>query len=711
MDLWSIKKSAELYGIESWGSGYFRINEKGHVEVTPKGPGSNESIDLFDLMHDLQERGLRAPLLIRFPDIVDHRIATLSKAFQTAFESHGYKGQYKGVYPIKVNQQRYLVEEIAKYGSKCNLGLEAGSKPELLVALAVMDNPQALIVCNGFKDTEYIETALLAQKLGRNAIIVVDRFDELTNIIRSSKALNIRPRIGFRAKLETKGAGKWVDSSGAKSKFGLTSTEMIRGVELLEAAGLLGSLELFHFHIGSQITTLRAIKDSLIEACRLYVELASLGAGLKYIDVGGGLGVDYDGSQTNWENSMNYTVQEYAHHIVAQIAAVCDDRGIPHPHIVTEAGRALVAHHSVLVFNVVGVNYIRTTELPVADIEKEEQECITELYRLYQELSAKNIQEAILDAFKLRDDGMSLFNLGYFTLKQRSLMETLFWAFCTKALQIGEGMSRPPEELPELRRALSDSYYCNFSVFQSAPDTWAVKQLFPIMPVHKLKEQPQRQAELLDLTCDSDGKIDRFIDIKDVKESLPLHILKDNEEYYIGMFLVGAYQEILGDFHNLFGDTDAVHVSLSSTGYNIDHVVEGDTVQEVLQYVQYDRPTLIRQVRNAVELALANKSISLEESRLLMRYYEDGLNGYTYLDRYVADSEITAVDALRRIGQRQAEASSGGGVSFVSGAETVGSGAGASQTLGQPISGATQTLVPGSQVLSPSTSVPPLRPA
>jgi arginine decarboxylase len=656
MELWSQKKSNELYGVENWGKGYFKVNEKGHVEAHPRGTDAGlPGIDLMDLVNDLQERGLRAPLLLRFPDIVSSRIQSVAKAFHAAFETNNYKGAYRGVYPIKVNQQRHLVEEIVKYGKGTHLGLEAGSKPELLVALAVIDDPEAIIICNGFKDIEYIETALLAQKLGRNTVIVIDRFAEIDLVVQAAKNLNIRPRIGFRAKLETKGAGKWVESSGAKSKFGLTVTEMIRGIEVLEKEGFLSSIELMHFHIGSQITSLRAIKDSLMEACRIYVELYSMGAGLKYLDVGGGLGVDYDGSQTNWENSVNYSVAEYAQHVVAQVAAVCDERGVPHPHIVTEAGRALVAHHSVLVFNVLGANYIKTSALP-DNIENEEHEIIRELYKLYSTLSGKNITEHVLDAIKLREDGMSLFNLGYMTLKQRGAMESLFWTFCTKAAQVAETLNKQPEEIAELKKLMYDSYYCNFSVFQSAPDTWAVKQLFPIMPIHRLKEEPTRRGVLLDLTCDSDGKVDRFIDVKDVKEVLELHMVKEGEPYYIGMFLVGAYQEILGDFHNLFGDTDAVHVSLSSSGYVIDHVVEGDTVNEVLSYVQYDRPTLVRNVRNAVENALAKKTITLEESRLLLRYYEDGLNGYTYLDLPTLDSDLTPVDALRRIGQRQAEA-------------------------------------------------------
>jgi arginine decarboxylase len=660
VDLWTSKKSSELYGIDSWGSGFFRINDKGHVEVTPQGQAPGKpGVDLKAMVDDLQERGLRTPLLIRFPDIVQSRIQTLARAFEVACRENKYTGTYRGVYPIKVNQQRFLVEEITQYGRAHRLGLEAGSKPELLIALALMDNPEALVICNGFKDREYIETALLAQKLGRNAIIVTDRFSEIDMIIQAARALGIRPRIGFRAKLEAKGAGKWVESSGAKSKFGLTVTEMLKGVEMLEKAGMVKSLELLHFHIGSQITSLRAIRDSMVEASRVYVELAALGAGLRYLDVGGGLGVDYDGSQTNWENSMNYTVSEYANHVVAQIGSACDDKGIAHPDIITEAGRALVAHHSVLVFDVVGSHEIHTTQLDSTS-EKEEHETIVEMRQILAKLSARNLNESIQDMLKLREDGMSLFNLGYMNLKQRAMMENIFWVFATRAIAASETINNPPEEVAGLKKLLTDSYYCNFSVFQSAPDTWAVKQLFPIMPIHRLTEKPTRRGVLLDLTCDSDGKIDRFIDIKDVKESLELHPFEEGKPYYMGMFLVGAYQEILGDFHNLFGDTDAVHVSVSASGsYTIDHIVEGDTVNEVLSYVEYDRASLVRQVRGAIELALSNKTISLEESRLLMRYYEEGLNGYTYLDKELADSDFSAVESLRKLGQRMQAESSG----------------------------------------------------
>lgn len=656
MKVWGIKNSAETYNIENWGAPYFSINEKGNVSVTPEGASPGKpAVDLKDLVTDLYERGLRSPILIRFPDIVKSRIHLLNNAFQNAFQTNDYKGSYRGVFPIKVNQQRYLVEEIVDFGRSVRLGLEAGSKPELLVALAYMDNPEALIICNGFKDADYIETALLSQKLGRNTIIVVDRYSELEAIVRAAKALNISPRVGFRAKLDTKGAGKWVESSGARSKFGLTAAEMIKGVELLKDQGLLSSLQLLHFHIGSQITALRAIKDSMVEATRIYVELALMGAGLKYVDVGGGLGVDYDGSQTNWENSINYSVQDYANDVVYQIAAACNSKNIPHPDIVTEAGRALVAHHSVLIMDVVGADLLKSDEMPLG-LENEKNEKILELRYLCESLSTKNLNEHLQDAFKIRDDSLQLFNLGYMSLREKGVLENLYRAFCSKVLQVAATMPRPPEEIAGLKKNLADAFYCNFSIFQSAPDSWAVDQLFPIMPIHRLQEEPTRRGILLDLTCDSDGKIDRFIDPKDVRETLELHCPKPGELYFIGMFLVGAYQEILGDFHNLFGDTDAVHVSVHEGGYTIDHVIEGDTIKEVLGYVEYDRLALVKKVRQAVELGLAQRNISLEESRLLMKHYEDALNSYTYLECAPEDRNIKPVDALRRLGQKQLEA-------------------------------------------------------
>jgi len=658
MEVWNEKKSADLYGINNWGAGYFAINDKGNVEICPEGktPGSKSEapkVDLVNLVDDLVERGLRSPVLIRFPDIVRSRVQSLAKAFHNAFEQFEYEGKYRGVYPIKVNQQCHLVESLVESGKPTCLGLEAGSKPELLIALASLDTPDALLVCNGFKDFEYIETALLAQKLGKNTILVVDRFSELAMIIEAAHNLHISPVIGFRAKLEAKGAGKWIESSGAKSKFGLTVSEMIQGVELLKKHDMLDCLQMLHFHIGSQITALRAIKDSLIEASRIYAELAELAGGLKYLDVGGGLGVDYDGSQTNWENSMNYNMQEYANDVVVQIKSVCDEKEIPLPHIITEAGRALVAHHSILVFNVLGKHRIERKTLSEIDTDGEDHDFIQDLLNLVETLTPKNLNEHLQDAFKIREDGMNLFNLGYFSLKQRALMEDIFWIFCSKVMELEKGLKRKPEELTNLKKLMSDSYYCNFSLFQSAPDMWAVDQLFPIMPIHKLKEKPSRKAILLDLTCDSDGKIDRFIDMKDVNETLDLHDFEEGQTYYIGMFLLGAYQEILGDFHNLFGDTDAVYVSMSEEGYKIDHIVEGDTVTDVLGYVEYSKSELIKRLRLSAEQALTKGTISLKESKLIMKYYEDGLAGYTYLESAEEDESLAPLDGLRKIGQKQ----------------------------------------------------------
>ncbi len=654
MELWNVQKSLDLYGIHNWGSNFFTINPQGNVEVIPFGPQSNRRVDLKELVDDLTERGIRSPVLVRFPDIVNSRIEALSNSFEQAFATFEYKGQYRGVFPIKVNQQRYLVEEMVSFGKKHRLGLEAGSKPELLIALAFMDTPEALLICNGFKDAEYIETALLAQRLGRHTVIVVDRLSELPMIIESSKNLGIRPHIGFRAKLDSKGAGKWIESSGAKSKFGLTASEMIHGIDLLKKEEMLDCLEMLHFHIGSQITALRAIKDSLIEASRIYVELAALGAGLKIMDVGGGLGVDYDGSQTNWENSVNYNLQEYANDVVGQIKAACDERNIPHPDIVTEAGRALVAHNSVLVVDILGSHKIFIKDQS-PKVECEESKVISDLIALRDSLTARNINEHLQDAFKIREDGLSLFNLGYLNLRQRAALEDVYWSFCSKALSLEKTLKRAPEEFEELKKFMSDSYYCNFSLFQSAPDMWAVHQLFPIMPIHRLKEEPTRRAVLLDLTCDSDGKIDSFIDPKDTKDALELHALNEGESYYIGFFLLGAYQEILGDFHNLLGDTDAVHVSVHDSGYTIDHIIEGDSVADVLGYVEYDKPSLIRRIRTAVEDSLSRKTISLGESRLLMKYYENGLNGYTYLESGHDESYEAPLDGLKKIGQKQRE--------------------------------------------------------
>jgi arginine decarboxylase len=629
MRAWTVRDSMELYSVAAWGAGFFTVNDRGHVEVRPNrdsGPG----IDLLDLVHDLQQRGLRTPLLVRFSDILATRVRGICSAFRSAINEYGYGGDFRGVYPIKVNQQRHVVEEVVLYGAPEHIGLEAGSKPELLIALALLDTPGALIICNGYKDRAYVETALLAQRLGRTPIIVVDRFHEVDLVIRTSQTLGIRPHIGVRARLTTKGAGKWVESTGDRSKFGLTAVEIVEAVERLRAEGMLDCLELLHFHIGSQITAIRAHQDALREAGRIFVGLHKMGAQPRYLDVGGGLGVDYDGSQTNFHSSMNYSVQEYANDVVAAIQESCDDAKVPHPSIVTEAGRAMVAHHSVLIFDVLGVHEMLPGK-PPDPVAPDDHKVIKDLVEVYSNISQKNVLEAHHDSLELKEQANTLFSLGYIDLRARARVEQLFWHCCEKILRVVREMPYVPEDLEPLEKALADTYYGNFSVFQSAPDHWAVKQLFPIMPIHRLNEKPTHRGVFADLTCDSDGKIDKFIDQKDVKDVLELHPW-NGQPYYIGVFLVGAYQEILGDLHNLFGDTDAVHVRLNGDGrYKVEHVVEGDEVTDVLRYVQYDKGALIEKVRLTIEDAMHAGTISLEESARLRRHYENGLQEYTYL--------------------------------------------------------------------------------
>jgi len=625
---WTVKDSAELYNIGGWGRDFFSINEAGNVSVTPAGPGSLQ-IDLKELVDDLRSRGLNLPILIRFSDILRTRLVQLFGAFQQAMVENDYKGVFRGVYPVKVNQQRHVVEELMEYGRPFNLGIEVGSKPELLVALALQENPEALILCNGYKDRAFIETALLAQKLGRRVVITMDRMGELETILSAAADLNLRPVIGVRARLTTKGAGKWVESTGDRSKFGLTTGEIVATVERLRDVGMLDCLQLLHFHIGSQVTNIRAVKDALRESSRIYVELHRLGANMRYLDCGGGLGVDYDGSQTNFHSSVNYTLQEYASDIVSQVAEACNARGVPHPDLVTESGRALVAHHSVLVYNVLATNEILGGDTPAAPTALDHS-VLHQLWEAYSGVSRKNFQEAYHDVLQIKEEAITAFNLGVLDLNARAKVEQMFWATCAKLLKIVRDLDYVPDELEGLERQLSDTYYCNFSLFQSMPDHWAVKQLFPTIPIHRLNQQPQRRGIIADLTCDSDGKIDEFIDLRDVKGFLELHS-PDGGEYLIATFLVGAYQEILGDLHNLFGDTDAVHVRIDGDDYSVEKVVKGDSVAEVLSYVQYNKENLVSRVRRSVEAALREKRITMAESGRFMKRYEEALEGYTYL--------------------------------------------------------------------------------
>jgi arginine decarboxylase len=627
---WTTADAGELYDVKSWGKGYFSVGENGHLWVHPTKEPSR-GIDLRELAEKLELRGISLPILIRFAEILKHRLGELHDAFASAIAEHGYQGSYCCVYPIKVNQQRHVVEEVFQFGRPYGFGLEAGSKPELLAVLAIADN-NTPIMCNGFKDDEYIEMVMLAQKIGRRIIPVVEKYTELDLIIKHSQRVGVRPSVGLRVKLASRGSGRWRSSGGYRSKFGLTVSEALQALEQMRALGMEDCIELLHFHLGSQITNIRQIKAAVIEAARVYVELKRAGAGLKYLDVGGGLGIDYDGSQTDFESSVNYTLQEYANDVVYHIQNVCDEAEVPHPIIISESGRAIAAYHSVLVFNVLGVTgYGDNGAEPIPE---DAEQPLIDLQETYRSLSSKNLLEAFHDAQQALDSALNLFSLGYLPLAQRSLAEKLYFAICRRVQKMAKELEYFPEELETLDGMLSDTYFCNFSLFQSMPDSWAVKQLFPIMPIHRLNEMPTRHAVLGDISCDSDGKVDQFIDRRDVKRTLPLHPLINNEPYILASFLVGAYQEILGDLHNLFGDTNAVHVTLGENGEVIlGAVIQGDTVREVLDYVQFNARMLLDEFRRDVEAALREGKIGYEESGRLLRFYEEGLNGYTYLEQ------------------------------------------------------------------------------
>ena len=625
---WTIEDSEKLYRIQGWGEPYFSINAAGHVTVSPKGDRGG-SLDLCELVESLKQRNLALHLLIRFSDILEDRIARLNSCFARAIARYNYKNVYRGVFPVKCNQHRQLIEDLVRFGQPHHFGLEAGSKPELMIALATLKTPGALLICNGYKDRDYIETAILAQRLGQTSVIVLEQIEEVELAIAASIALGIKPILGVRAKLTTKGVGRWGGSTGDRAKFGLTIPEIIRAVGELEKAGMLDCLQLLHFHIGSQISSISVIKDAIREASHIYVELAKLGANMNYLDVGGGLGVDYDGSKTNFHASKNYNMQNYANDVVAGVKDACDERKIQVPIIISESGRAIASHQSVLVFDVLGTSDV-PREVP-EPIDENAHQIPRNLYEIYQSISPENYQEVYHDAIQFKEEAVSLFNLGYLGIAERAKTEQLYWACCNKIQGIARQKEYVSEDLEDLEKVMASIYYINLSVFQSVPDSWAINQLFPIMPINRLDEEPTQRGILADLTCDSDGKIDQFIDLRDVKSVLELHTLKPGEPYYLALFLGGAYQEIMGNLHNLFGDANAVHIQLTPSGYHIEHVVKGDTMKEVLSYVQYDAESLVESIRRQTEAALQQNKITLSESQLLLQNYERSLSQYTYL--------------------------------------------------------------------------------
>ena len=630
MRRWRIEDSAELYNITGWGLKYFSINDNGHVQVTPR--EGCASVDLKELMDELQIRDITAPVLLRFPDILDNRIEKISRCFKQAAEDYKYGAQNFIIYPIKVNQMRQVVDEIVSHGKKFNIGLEAGSKPELHAVLATNIDEHNLIICNGYKDENYVELALLAQKMGRRIFLVVEKLNELHLIARLAKRIGVRPNIGIRIKLSSSGSGKWEESGGDHSKFGLNSSELLEAVDALAKYKMEDCLKLIHFHIGSQITKIRRIKNALREATQLYVQLTKMGFSIDFIDIGGGLGVDYDGTRSSAsENSMNYSIQEYANDAISAIVDACEKNGLKQPNVITESGRSLSAHHSILI-----IETLETTQLPVwndnEEVSDSDHELARELYQIWDRLGQQSLLESWHDALQIREEALDRFSLGMLDLHTRAQIEKLFWSVAREVNDIAKTMKHVPEEL-RISKMLPDKYFCNFSLFQSLPDSWAIDQMFPIMPISRLDEKPTRTATIQDVTCDSDGKINCFISSHGFSNALPIHPIKNGESYYLGVFLVGAYQEILGDMHNLFGDTNTVHVSVHKGGYEIEQIIDGETVAEVLDYVQYNPKKLVRNVETWVTRSMKSGKITPEEGREFLSNYRSGLYGYTYLEK------------------------------------------------------------------------------
>ncbi len=630
MKKWTIEDSKELYNINGWGTSYFGINQEGNVFVTPC--KDNTQIDLHDVMDELALRDVAAPVLLRFPDILDNRIEKTASCFQQAKKEYDYQAENFIIYPIKVNQMQPVVEEIISHGRKFNLGLEAGSKPELHAVIAVQCQSDSLIVCNGYKDQSYIELALLAQKMGKRIFIVIEKLNELDIIAKAAKKLDVKPNLGIRIKLASSGSGKWAESGGDASKFGLTSAELLQTLQKLDAIGMHDCLRLIHFHIGSQITKIRRIQTALREAAQFYINLHKMGYNVDFVDCGGGLGVDYDGTRSSSsESSVNYSIQEYVNDCVYTFVDAANKNDIPHPNLITESGRSLAAHHSVLVIDV-----LETASLPEMPEEFEAKETdhqlVKDLYEIWDNLNTRNMLEDWHDAEQIRDEALELFSHGIVDLKTRAEIESMYWSVCHEINMLAKQIKHVPEELRGLDKILADKYFCNFSLFQSLPDSWAIDQLFPIVPIQRLDEKPSRNATLQDITCDSDGKIANFVTGGHIGHVLPVHPLKRNEPYYLGVFLVGAYQEILGDMHNLFGDTNAVHISVKDGKYHIDQIFDGETVEDVLDYVQYNPKKLVRQLETWVTKSVKQGKISLEEGKHFLSNYRSGLYGYTYLE-------------------------------------------------------------------------------
>jgi arginine decarboxylase len=628
MRKWSIEDTNEIYNITGWGGAYFSINSKGNISVSPRQNG--QKIDLKEIVDELILRDVSMPVLLRFPDILDDRIETLVKSFNHSAIEYNFQGKYYAIYPIKVNQSRPVVEEILRYGTKFNIGLEAGSKPELQAILALSQNPDALIICNGYKDETFIELALLAKKMGKNVIVVVEKLNELKLISHIAKKYKVEPSIGIRIKLSTAGSGKWEESGGDQSKFGLNSVELIEAIEYAKKNNMLENIVLVHFHIGSQVTNIRKIKNAIREASQFYIQLATNGCNISFVDIGGGLGVDYDGSRSTNPSSINYSVQEYLNDAIFALMEAADKHGLKHPNLITESGRSLTAHHSILVFDV-----LEKTTLPAWNysykITDEDHEHVKELFSILELMTPTNMLESWHDAQQIREETIELFSHGLIELKDRALIESLFWSVAREVNNLSKNLKHIPDELKQLPKMLSDKYFCNFSLFQSLPDSWAIDQIFPIVPIHRLNEQPKRNVTIEDITCDSDGKIDNFIWQGNFHNFIPLPEFSEDKPLYIGVFLIGAYQEILGDLHNLFGDTNAAHVVLNETGYEIQQIIDGETIADVLDYVEYNPKKLVKDMEQWVSQSVKSEKISAEEGKQFLIIFRSGLYGYTYL--------------------------------------------------------------------------------